>query len=123
MLEIRLLMNTSAEEVLAFKTCCSLNMRDQNLEIHVTNRGERPATVQSRFELEGPQGTRRIDNLMPQGDRTVAPGETVAFYCYMDESVWNEATTAVFFDGRGDSLRVPVEPARGGEHGDSAVQR
>ena len=56
MLEIRIIMNSSVEDILAFKTCCSLKMFDQNLEIHVANQGTGPVTVPSYFDLEGESG-------------------------------------------------------------------
>ena len=53
MLEIKPIMNSSAEDILSFKTCCSLNAWDQNLEIHVKNIGNRTVVVPSYFDLEG----------------------------------------------------------------------
>ncbi len=39
MLEIRFIMNSPVEDILAFKTCCGLKMFDQNLEIQLINQG------------------------------------------------------------------------------------
>ena len=61
MLEIRLIMNSAVEDILSFKTCCGLKMFDQNLEIHLINRGPSPVVVPSCFDLETPEGVRRID--------------------------------------------------------------
>ena len=43
MLNIKCIMNSAVEDILAFKTCCGLKMFDQNLEIHLTNQGTRSA--------------------------------------------------------------------------------
>ena len=106
MLEIRFIMNSAVEDIFAFKTCCGLKLFDQNLEIHLTNRGVTPVVVPSRFDLETPEGVRRVDNLMPPGDLRIEPGEIKAFYCSMDETLWNRAGKAVFYDREGN--RYPV---------------
>jgi hypothetical protein len=111
MLEIRLIMNSAVEDILSFKTCCGLKMFDQNLEIHLINRGPSPVVVTSCFDLETPEGARRIDNLMPPGDMQIEPGEIKAFYCCMDENLWNKAGKVVFCDREGN--RYPVEINKG----------
>jgi len=100
-------MNSTVEDVLAFKTCCNLKMDDQNLEILVTNNGPSPVEVQSYFDLEGDQETRRINNLMPQPHQVIAPGQVKAFYCQLDESSFKTARRIVMFDKNGQ--RYPVE--------------
>lgn len=102
MLKIEAVMNSSAGDVFAFKTCCGLNAWDQNLEIRLTNQGREPIVAPSRMELLGPWGARSVDNLMPHGDRTIAPGETAGFYCTMDPEQWKRATALVFFDVQGN---------------------
>jgi len=109
MLEIRPMMNSSAEDVLAFKTCCSLNAWDQNLEIMVKNNGNRPVVVPSFFDLEGGDGVKRIDTLMPSGDQRIEPGRFMSFYCFMDEQVWKRAKRMVFFDTEGNKYSVEIE--------------
>lgn len=106
-LEIRLNMNSSVEDVLAFKTCCNLKMADQNLEILVENRGVSPVVVPSHFDLEGEDEPVRIQTLIPSGDQTVKPGEVTAFYCQMDEILWKKSKRLVMFDS--DGHRYPVE--------------
>jgi len=101
MLKLRFLMNSSCEEVLGFKTCCGLQVFDQNLEIHVENCGNTPIILTGRLDLETKQGPRRIDNLMPGGEQTIAPGELKAFYCAMDESLWADSKTACVHDTQG----------------------
>ena len=109
MLEIRPIMNSSAQEILAFKTCCRFNAWDQNLEIMVKNNGDRPVVVTSCFDLEGDDGVRRIDTLLPSGKQTLDPGQFISFYCFMDEQVWNHAKRMVFFDAEGNRYPVSVE--------------
>ena len=107
MLEIKPIMNSSAEDVLAFKTCCSLRAWDQNLEVQVKNNGDRSVVVPSHFDLEGIDGVKRVDTLMPNGDQRIEPGRFMSFYCFMDEQVWNQAKRIVFFDT--EENRYPVE--------------
>lgn len=107
MLEIRPIMNSSAEDVLAFKTCCSFNAWDQNLEIHVKNTGNRTVVVPSHFDLEGEAGSKRVDNLMPNGEQRIEPGRFLSFYCFMDEQLWKRAGRIVFYDSDGN--RYPVK--------------
>jgi hypothetical protein len=98
MLEIRAIMNSSMEDVLAFKTCCGQNLFDQNLEIHLTNRGDRPIYVQSRMDLVGTYGSKRVTTLTPPRALCIEPGQIVAFYCFMDEELWKESRSMTFYD-------------------------
>jgi hypothetical protein len=106
MLEIRLIMNSPMEEILAFKTCCGLKVFDQNLEIHVKNCGDIPVAVPSYFDLVGEHWTRRVQTLIPHGVHSLRAGEMMAFYCQMDEGLWNMAKEVVFHDVTG--IRYPV---------------
>ena len=107
MLEIRFIMNSTAEAILSFKTCCGLKMFDQNLEIHLINRGRDPVVVPSCCDLETSEGVRRVDHLLPSGDLRIEPGEIKAFYCSMDETLWNKTGMVVFYDRDGN--RYPIE--------------
>jgi len=111
MLEIRLIMNSAVEDILSFKTCCGLKMFDQNLEIHLINRGRDPVVVPSCFDLETSEGVRRFDHLMPSGDLRIEPGEIKAFYCSMDETLWNQTGKVVFYDQEGNRYPVTVNGA------------
>ena len=110
MLEIKPIMNSSAEDILSFKTCCSIRVWDQNLEIHVTNRGNKEVDVPSYFDLIGRRTKRRVENLMPHGTHRLKPGETIAFYCYMDEKEWEEAEQIVFYDVEGRTYLKTLTP-------------
>ena len=98
MIEIKIFMNSTVEDVFSFKTCCGLKAEDQNLEIHITNKGHEPVVMNSYFDLVGAGFKKRIDNLMPQGPQTIEPGEIKGFYCYMDQGMWDKALTLIFFD-------------------------
>ncbi len=98
MIDIRPIMNSCAEDVLAFKTCCGLKMSDQNLEIHLENRGVHRVVMRGYFDLMGDYGEKRITALTPAGEKVIEPGETIACYCYMDESVWNHSQCLRFYD-------------------------
>jgi hypothetical protein len=104
-------MNSSVEDVLAFKTCCNLKLSDQNLEILVENKGTTPIVVPSYFDLEGDDETIRIQTLIPSGDQTIPPNETIAFYCQMDETLWHKSKRLVMFDSKDN--RYPVETGTG----------
>ena len=91
-------MNSPVEDIFAFKGCCGIRAFDQNLEIHVKNRGDLPVEVPSYFDLRSLSESHRIDTLMPHGVRRIEPGETKAFYCYMDESRWEKARQIIFYD-------------------------
>jgi hypothetical protein len=108
MLYVRPIMNSSVEDIFAFKTCCGLKMFDQNLEIHVRNLGETPVTVLGYFDLEGEFGTKRIDTLSPAGEHTLEPGTITSFYCYMDETMWEKSNTMVFYESGGSSYSVAI---------------
>jgi hypothetical protein len=109
MLVIKLIMNSAVEDVLAFKTCCGLKVTDQNLEILVTNEGNRPVTVNSRFDLELEGETRSFVNLLPQPNQKILPGEIKAFYCQMDEELWKKARRLVLFDSDGNQHPVGLD--------------
>jgi len=100
------IMNTAVEDVIAFK-CCSLP--DQNLEIQVRNTGNRPVMVPGYFKLDAKSGeSLRIDHAYPPWGQTLEPGDSVAFYCSMDERVWEKYRTLTIFDGDGNGYSVPI---------------
>jgi len=107
-LKIKPIMNSSVEDVLAFRTCCSLKVFDQNLEIHITNLGKESLKIQSYCDLKGTLGTRRVDTLMPHGEQSVAPGQTIAFYCTMDEKQWEHARKLIFYDSHGNPYSTDI---------------
>ncbi|MBM4327604.1 MAG: hypothetical protein FJ118_10635 [Deltaproteobacteria bacterium] len=109
MLQIRVIMNSSTEEILGFKTCCGLKMFDQNLEILLANQGNQPVIVPSYFDLESEAGAERVTAVMPHGEHRIEPGDIMAFYCTMDESKWNKASRLVFYDSGGNSYPVALQ--------------
>jgi hypothetical protein len=109
LLQIQTFMNSAVEDVLDFRTCCSLKAFDQNLEIHITNRGDRSLQVPSFFDLKGEFGTQRVNTLLPQGEQSLAPGRTIAFYCTMDEKQWERARQIVFYDIRGNAYSTDID--------------
>ena len=108
MLEIRPIMNTPVEEIFEFRSCCNIRAFDQNLEIHVTNRSDHTVGVPSYFDLKTAQESRRIETLMPHGEQRIGSGETIAFYCTMDERLWNAAHQIVFYDSEGNNYSVNI---------------
>lgn len=108
MLEIQVNMNSPVEDVLAFKTCCGLKMFDANLEILVTNRGEKPVTLPGWFDLEGDGESKRIRAMMPPGEQRIEPGEIKAFYCQMDETMWQKSLRLVICDGDGNRYAAQI---------------
>ncbi len=106
MLKIHCIMNSAMEDILAFKTCCGLKMFDQNLEIHLTNQGNEPLIIPSYCDLETGEGIKRIATLTPAGEHRLLPGELMAFYCFMDEDLWEKGRTLTFYDKIGN--RYPL---------------
>ena len=105
MLEIRVIMNSSIEEVLSFKCC---HLMDQNLEIHVRNVGQESLTVPNTCELVNEEERFQINYLFPQGGYTIHPGETVAYYCTLPDAVFEKYQSIVFRDGRGREHAAPL---------------
>jgi len=110
MLEIRVIMNSSIEEVLSFKCC---NLHDQNCEIHLKNPGAEPIQVPNSCELIGEGAGYRIDTLYPGGTYTIAPGEMTACYCTLDEEVFTKYQLIVFTDTEGRRHQAPLRQAAG----------
>ncbi|MEW6263126.1 MAG: hypothetical protein AB1641_08595 [Thermodesulfobacteriota bacterium] len=115
MLAIKTIMNSPVADIFAFKTCCGTRAFDQNLEILLTNEGDEPVTVPSRFHLEGESWSGSIETLMPHGDQVIEPRVTIAFYCAMDEDRWTQARRLIFFDGRGNNYPVDLKTERAEE--------
>ena len=90
MLDVKIILNSAMEEVLGFK-CCGLP--DQNLEMHVRNLGDHPVTVSGSFRLENEKETFACNHLFPPWEQRIPPGDAVAFYCSMDEPIWNRYST------------------------------
>lgn len=102
MLDVKIIINSNIEEVLGFK-CCGLP--DQNLEMHIRNIGDHPVKVSGNFVLENEKETLTCSHLFPPWDQTIVPGCATAFYCSMDELVWNRFSTLIFSDKQGNAYR------------------
>jgi len=107
MIEIKVLMNSSIEEVLSFKCC---NLHDQNMEIHLRNNGQETVTLQGSCSLVNKEDQYRIDCLFPGGPYTIPPGEVVACYCTMLDEVFGRYSGIVFKDTEGQEYRAPLKP-------------
>lgn len=108
MLKIRVIMNSNLEEILDFKCC---NLQGQNFEIHLFNPDPEPLMVFNSCELESETETIRLNYLYPPGVRLIPPGETVAFYCALDETIINRFQRIVFQDTRGRRHPAKLSPA------------
>ena len=109
MLKIKVIMNTSMEAVLDFKCC---HLAGQNCEFHVTNAGRETLVVPSHCDLEGEGGVERIPNLYPPGEHPLRPGETLAFYCSLDERLLARCRRIIFYDQSGRRYPSILEPGR-----------
>jgi hypothetical protein len=107
-LQISAIMNSPVEDIFGFKTCCGMRVFDQNLEIQITNGSQKMVRIPSYFDLKDAFASERIETLMPHGEVPVAPGETIAFYCTMDENRWKRAKELVFYDTEGNSYPVDI---------------
>ncbi len=106
MLDVKIIMNSAMEEVLGFK-CCGLP--NQNLEMHIRNIGDHPVTVSGSFDLENEKETLSCNHLFPPWEQTIPPKEAVAFYCSMDESVWDRYQTLTISDTEGHVYRYSTD--------------
>ncbi len=107
MLQVKVIMNSSVGEVLAFK-CCALP--DQNLEVHLQNTGAEPVVLDGSMVLEGQHESRRIDHLYPPGEIRVPPEDVTAVYCYVDSDGWERYEAVAFQDRSGRVYRFPIRP-------------
>ncbi len=99
-------MNSAMEEVLGFKCC---NLPDQNLEMHVRNIGDHPVTVSGSFILENEKESLDCNHLFPPWEQTIPPGRATAFYCSMDEAVWNRYQMLTISDKEGNPYRFSIK--------------
>lgn len=106
MLDVRIIMNSVMEEILAFKCC---NIPNQNFEMHVDNRGDHPVTVPGKLLLENETGAADWYYLFPPWTQTIQPGEGAAFYCTMDERMWRRYRALTIFDGEGNAYRFDAQ--------------
>ena len=105
MIEIKVIMNSSIEEVLSFKCC---NLHDQNLEIHLKNRGQEPVTVPSACRLVSDKDSYLLDTLVPAGGLTIMPGEAQACYSSLEEDQYLKFQWIIFEDSQGNEYRAPL---------------
>jgi hypothetical protein len=106
MLAIKIVMGSSCEELFA-KKCC--NYSDQNLEIQLTNKGDKPLSIPSFCDFASNEGKLdRIDYLMPHGNLCLEPGQSASFYCYMDENKFKNYNQVIFHDDAGNKYNSPI---------------
>ena len=79
-------------------TCCGQKIDDQNLEILVENIGDELLVIPSYFDLEGREGCKRFRALIPFPEQEIRPGEIKAFYCQMDDFLWQSAKRLLMYD-------------------------
>jgi len=100
MISVNVIMNSSMEEILAFK-CCALP--DQNLEVHVKNTSEEPVIIRNFFLLKNKAESLKVENVYPPRDQMIVPNDICAFYCTMDERVWEKYHILEVFDKDGNA--------------------
>ncbi len=105
MLEIRVIMNSTVEDVISFKCC---NLHDQNLEIHLKNTGSEVLEIPNACELVGEEGRYRIEYLYPAGPYRLEPGEVTACYCTLADEVFDRHRRIVFTDTQGRRYEAPL---------------
>ncbi len=79
---VRLIVNSSMEEVLGWKC---VNLQGMNMELHVTNEGRDTMRLRSEAVLMAAETERRIDYLYPHGVHELGPHQGLAFYFGFDE--------------------------------------
>lgn len=98
MLDIQVVINTPLEEVFNFKC---LAASDQNLEIRLRNDGDNILDILSYCDFFGEGETIRVNYLYPQEPQKIVPGDSVAFYCYMDENRFKTFQKIAIYDSEG----------------------
>lgn len=106
MLDITIIMNSCIEEVLAFKCC---NVFDQNLEIHIQNRGNAPVAARPELLLENRETRVSITHLYPPRNQRIEPGDRVAYYCTLDSDYFYTFTKLTVFDEHGRPFSKAIE--------------
>ena len=110
MVTLNIIMNTSMEDILAFK-CCALP--NQNLEVHVVNGSEKPVMMKSCFYLKNDAETLKVENIYPPIHQTIGPKDIAAFYCSMDESQWEKFHTLQMEDAEGNVYQKAISHNKG----------
>ena len=65
--------------------------------------------VPSYFDLETSGGSPAVSTTSCRsGDLRIEPGEIKAFYCSMDENLWNKTGNVVFYDREGNRYPVAI---------------
>ena len=105
MITLNVIMNTSMEEVLAFK-CCALP--NQNLEVHVVNGSEKPLVMKSEFLLINDEETFTVENVYPPFRQTIPPKDICAFYSSIDETDWRKYHTFQMVDMEGNRYEKAI---------------
>jgi hypothetical protein len=105
MIEINIIMNSSMEEILSAR-CTALH--GQNLEIHVYNKGKKPISMAGYFILENSRETYKCENLFPPWKQIIQPQRATAFYCNIDENVWEKYDKIILFDNEGTPYSFPT---------------
>ena len=98
-------MNTSMEDILAFK-CCALP--NQNLEVQVVNGSEKPLVMKSQFFLINDEETLKVENIYPPFRQTIAPKDISAFYCSIDEGQFEKYHTLQMVDVEGNTYEEAI---------------
>ena len=93
------------EELLSAR-CAALH--NQNLEIHVYNKGKKPVSMAGYFILENSCETNKKVNLFPPWKQIIPPQRAKAFYCSIDEKVWEKYDKIILFDIEGKSYSFPT---------------
>ncbi|MFO8057434.1 MAG: hypothetical protein R6V10_09075 [bacterium] len=104
-LMIRVIWNSSCEEVLGWKC---VNLMDMNLEVHVHNRGRDVIHLRSEIELSGNKGAERLDNLYPHGVHPLGPDQTMSFYCSSDDARLELYSNISVFDAKGRAYKAVI---------------
>jgi hypothetical protein len=107
MVKVNVIMNTSMGEVLAFK-CCALP--DQNLEVQIENKQDRPIEIRNFFVLKNDEESLRIEHVYPPWHQRIAPNDICAFYCNMDEAVWKRFNRLSVMDAEGNEFEQFYPP-------------
>lgn len=94
MLKLKIIMNSSVEEILDFK-CCDL--QGMNLELNFKNQGEKSVEAPTSFKLEQEGKSHHMFYLYPPWAQQIFPDSFLSLYCNMVEDILQQYQTIRFF--------------------------
>jgi len=94
MLELKIMMNSSVEEILDFKCC---HLQGMNLELSLKNQGDESFEAPTSFKLEPDEKSHPLFYLYPPWTQQIEPGTCLSLYCNMSDNILPQYRIIRFF--------------------------